>query len=780
MPGGLLVGAATAAAAAVNFQSISCPYGTFAQGCQYQNRGTSDEAVSFFFQFEPRQGETSGSFECTGDGMTYCSRSWQAEASGSAGDCFFLLGAGRSFSCSGQGTVNVLGAHAAPMTSSVLASSPSQADKLPCSGSGGCKYSNSGKDAWVQMAFSASSNATLSCKYGSMEVCNWGVNGAGGGGSCGFILPTSAELSCQGDAKITSAAALRFSEAVLDVDAKLDAQWNCPKKTYPKTNMCDCDITNTYTDKDLAVMVTAQSVDGNFNSFHCGYDGVNVCAWGTDRNDQTDKGGCYFLLPAGENIQCQMQWGAVSFSYSAAVATKKAFFGSSTPKARKALPAVPAANEQQLRRMFAEWKGQHGKVYGSAAEEEVRFANFREHVTLAGRKGRYNHMADMSREQFEKSYRGCGRVSSGVNRTQGWQPSAAEAVLPKSVDWRTKHVVTAVKDQGQCGSCWSFSTTGAIESAWAISGQPLQSLSEQELVSCDNRDGNQGCGGGWPDKAMTWVQQNGIDTEESYPYASGSGTAPGCTGGHTKAAAKVTGHKQIASDEDAMAAWVAANGPLSICVAAMTQLWWPYTGGIMTGCCNTECDHAVLIVGFGEENGQKYWLIKNSWNANWGENGYLRLERGTNQCGITTAPVAALVGGAPTPKTPAPGPSPPGPSPVTPAPPTPPTPPGDCPAQAVKKGSSCMWVNGTNGVVLPPAAQLEEYCDYFSKGYFGYLWPKSASTAAQYPCPTAAAASSSTADNFCVFDNGSSGVQWPAGAKAECGQLKEGTLGYSW
>lgn len=98
-----------------------------------------------------------------------------------------------------------------------------------------------------------------------------------------------------------------------------------------------------------------------------------------------------------------------------------------------------------------------------------------------------------------------------------------------------------------------------------------------------------------------------------------------------------------------MAAYVAKYGPVSILVDAMTTLWWPYQGGIMTGCCNHAVDHAVLLVGFGEENGQKYWIIKNSWASTWGEEGYIRLARGDNECGITTQPIAAIIGTAPPP-----------------------------------------------------------------------------------------------------------------------------------
>lgn len=295
-------------------------------------------------------------------------------------------------------------------------------------------------------------------------------------------------------------------------------------------------------------------------------------------------------------------------------------------------------------------------------------------------------------------------------------------------------------------------------------------------MSCDNNDGNAGCGGGWPFRAIDYVRANGIDTEESYPYNSGSGTAPACASSSgSKAAINVLDHTTLEQDEDIMAAWVAKYGPLSVSIDAMTQLWWAYTGGIMTGCCNTEVDHAVLVVGFGEEKGTKYWLIKNSWGESWGEQGYVRLERGTNQCGITYAAVGAVVSGSPTPP-PLPTPSP---SPM-PTPPTPvptPVPPSICPtdAQLVSTGGSqeCLWMSGTAGLVIPSSAK--EYCEYIANGYFGYTYQ---SSEGDFGCSPSARKSYNGGLVFCVWEDGAKGVTIPSGSSADCDSLAEGRIGF--
>eukprot|EP00490_Sorites_sp_Unknown_P004794 CAMPEP_0114658230 /NCGR_PEP_ID=MMETSP0191-20121206/15353_1 /TAXON_ID=126664 /ORGANISM="Sorites sp." /LENGTH=279 /DNA_ID=CAMNT_0001879671 /DNA_START=1588 /DNA_END=2427 /DNA_ORIENTATION=- len=250
--------------------------------------------------------------------------------------------------------------------------------------------------------------------------------------------------------------------------------------------------------------------------------------------------------------------------------------------------------------------------------------------------------ADLTKDEFERYYqlKGFNLVNIEDRINEIYKVKALRDIkdIPSGFNWVDKGAITPVKDQGQCGSCWSFGTTGVLESHFFIAGNPLQSLSEQNLVSCDTEC--YACNGGWPYKAIEYVSKNGIDTEESYPYVSGNGNVPGCQATyHTKAA--ITGHvvtyKYLEQNEDVMANYIANNGPIQVNVDAMTQLWWPYTGGIMTGCCNVDIDHSVMIVGYNQtSNGERYWIVKNSWSNTWGESGYLWLQYGTDQCGIKT------------------------------------------------------------------------------------------------------------------------------------------------
>ena len=208
--------------------------------------------------------------------------------------------------------------------------------------------------------------------------------------------------------------------------------------------------------------------------------------------------------------------------------------------------------------------------------------------------------------------------------------------LPISVDWRLKNAVTPVKDQGQCGSCWSFSTTGSLEGAYAIKNDNLVSLSEQQLVDCDNfihGGSDSGCNGGLMENALNWVTKyGGLCTEQVYPYVSGTTTTAGkcqqtCSkvdGTTVKSVVSVT-----SNSDNAMMTALTIN-PVSVAIEADQSAFQLYKSGVFTGSCGDNLDHGVLLVGYGSTSSSDYYILKNSWGSSWGEQGYILLGKGNN------------------------------------------------------------------------------------------------------------------------------------------------------
>jgi len=226
---------------------------------------------------------------------------------------------------------------------------------------------------------------------------------------------------------------------------------------------------------------------------------------------------------------------------------------------------------------------------------------------------------------------------------------ATDASTPSSIDWTTQGAVTPVKDQGQCGSCWSFSTTGALEGAYQIKYSNLKSFSEQNFVDCDTRSNggsDHGCNGGLMDNAFSWAKKNGgVCYEQDYPYVSGSTQKAGtcnqsqCTK-DAKVAPKSWTDVQKNSDSALMSAL--AKQPVSVAIEADQQAFQLYKSGVFTAACGTSLDHGVLAVGYGTSSGLDYYKVKNSWGASWGMSGYILLQRGVSQkegqCGILSGP----------------------------------------------------------------------------------------------------------------------------------------------
>ena len=285
---------------------------------------------------------------------------------------------------------------------------------------------------------------------------------------------------------------------------------------------------------------------------------------------------------------------------------------------------------------FTDFTTKYEKTYADDAERANRLGVFtenfekvtmqnRDHLLLGGEAvfGITKFM-DLTPAEFKSTYLTyIPRDESTVKRTDVVTDGDGE--LAGSVDWRTKGAVTPVKDQGQCGSCWAFSATEAIESYAFLAGHGLQELSAQQINSCDTVD--LGCNGGNSETAYEYVVKNGgISTEEAYPYTSGDGKTGRCKS--ETSAIKIKGYTSVKKGEKNLKTAL-NHGPVSICVAA--DSFQSYSGGILKSCPG-RIDHCVQAVGYSTEG--NYWIVRNSWNTNWGEDGFIRVEMGDNLCHI--------------------------------------------------------------------------------------------------------------------------------------------------
>jgi C1A family cysteine protease len=256
----------------------------------------------------------------------------------------------------------------------------------------------------------------------------------------------------------------------------------------------------------------------------------------------------------------------------------------------------------------------------------------------------HNQFSHMNSEEFSAFVKAAySKVDfDGAATHEGVDMSA----LPTSVDWTTKGAVTPVKNQGQCGSCWSFSATGALEGASFIKYGTLNSLSEQHIVDCDTSD--YACNGGWPTSAFNYVQKNGgICSEAAYPYTSGNTGRAGTCGNSkcTKVANSAPkGYTNVAKNSDSALMSALVLMPVSVLIEADQQAFQLYKSGVFTASCGNYLDHAVLAVGYGTyTDGQDYYKVKNSWGTSWGMQGYILMQRGAaagvyGKCGILSGP----------------------------------------------------------------------------------------------------------------------------------------------
>ncbi|GMI64304.1 senescence-associated gene 12 [Hibiscus trionum] len=289
---------------------------------------------------------------------------------------------------------------------------------------------------------------------------------------------------------------------------------------------------------------------------------------------------------------------------------------------------------------FEQWMASYGRAYQDSSEKDKRFQIFKENVeyidshnadTSKNYKLGVNEFTDLTKEEFKSmrnGYKMRGSTSSIVasSKTSSFKYENVTAV-PSSMDWRSKGAVTNIKDQGQCGCCWAFSAVAAMEGITKLKTGNLVSLSEQELVDCDVNGEDQGCGGGLMDDAFEFIISNkGLTTESNYPYQGVDGSCNKQEAANH--AATITGYEDVPSNSESSLLKAVASQPVSVAIDAGGVDFQHYESGVFTGECGTSLDHGVAAVGYGEDDdGTKYWLVKNSWGTSWGEYGYIRMQR---------------------------------------------------------------------------------------------------------------------------------------------------------
>ncbi|XVE86355.1 hypothetical protein DITRI_Ditri18aG0028500 [Diplodiscus trichospermus] len=313
------------------------------------------------------------------------------------------------------------------------------------------------------------------------------------------------------------------------------------------------------------------------------------------------------------------------------------------------IPQVMCRNlhKASLSERHQQWMAEYGRVYKNDAEKEMRFQIFKSNVEFiesfnaAGNQAyklSINEFADQTNQEFKAKRNGYKRPQRLASRKKTSFKYENMTALPASVDWRKKGAVTLIKNQAQCGSCWAFSAVAATEGIHQLTTGKLISLSEQELVDCDTKGEDQGCAGGEMEDAFEFIIHNhGIASEATYPYKGDDGTCN--TAKEASHAATITGYEIVPANNEQALQKAVANQPVSVSIDAAGSAFQFYSSGIFTGDCGTELDHGVTAVGYGtSEDGTDYWLIKNSWGTEWGEKGYIRMQRNIKAkeglCGI--------------------------------------------------------------------------------------------------------------------------------------------------
>jgi len=304
--------------------------------------------------------------------------------------------------------------------------------------------------------------------------------------------------------------------------------------------------------------------------------------------------------------------------------------------------AAFALTEREYQAKFTQWMHQNQKSYNhedfrfryQAFKKNLIFINeFNEQHT--GMQLAMNKFGDLTNEQFKELY--LSGLKINVDLPLNTDAPSVNVNLPASMDWRKQGAVTDVKNQGQCGSCWSFSTTGSVEGCHQITTGTLVGLSEQNLVDCSTSEGNQGCNGGLMTDAMQYIINNGgIDTEASYPYTAEDGT---CAYNPSNSGATLKNYTNVQTGSEDDLQLKCNSGPVSVAIDASQSSFQFYSSGVYyePACSTSQLDHGVLAVGWDSDSGTPYWIVKNSWGTDWGQSGYIWMSRDkNNNCGIAT------------------------------------------------------------------------------------------------------------------------------------------------
>jgi len=317
-----------------------------------------------------------------------------------------------------------------------------------------------------------------------------------------------------------------------------------------------------------------------------------------------------------------------------------------------ALPPHRFRAHTEEERQFVSWMKTNNKIYPTNDEYSLRLANFKATLKRIAEKNSksnatfaVNKFSDLSPAEFKQLYLMKNPLVPIIDKNDNQLKPTTEAV-PPTFDWRTSDIVTPVKDQEQCGSCWAFSVTENIESVWMLKKNLKVSnfapLAPQQIVDCDTSD--QGCNGGFPATAYAYIEDaGGLEPESDYPYR---GTDNTCSFKKSLVESTISSFKYATTrgDENTLKQNLVSASPLSICVDAAN--WQDYSSGVMSAwdCCwFCQLDHCVQLVGYDTTATTPFYIVRNSWGTSWGESGFIRLAMGSNACGITDYATTSIV-----------------------------------------------------------------------------------------------------------------------------------------